>query len=578
MVAIRAISKSFCRLAREAGLSIKVTRNRVMEMRTRGFQVSEGSESFVRKSVSQLTVSILQAMMKKAGSLAVPAGQMTQACSDGELNRKPSGCGSGSSLSERCSRSCDHATRAVRWAAGFEKLLEDEEGVRCFTEFLKSEVSAENILFYQACEKFKSIPPSRVTELKSEACRIFQSFLTEDSPNAVNIDDSAQILQSDLQTPSPHMFDRAQEQIFKLMKMDSYRRFVLSPLYQRRLLEAPALSCNMEVMLTTRENGLNHSEREAHLLVCVRLGQEAELKADRKKKRLEKRGSWGEISTKSSSSLELTEPHTRAQVTAEMKKRVSIMKIHREQIKSVLVENLNGRCSLVVSTPEALSSGSPTADRYCCVFLPDGTASLAPARPGLSLRHMISGLCERRGFPLERTSLYLRGGDQPLGLELDSSGFGDQQLSLELKVTFHLELQGSGTTLRMEAQSSRSLEEVISGVLQSQQLSAPDVQLTLSGSKEAVSLSSSVFRLSGRTVHVERVGLKTQISSSSSSLKSSPRPRKQPDVAGLVELLSRAQCSRVDDQRGLLTPDQLELPSFLQLPQTRDEPEQDAAL
>ncbi len=36
-------------------------------------------------------------------------------------------------------------------------------------------------------------------------------------------------------------------------------------------------------------------------------------------------------------------------------------------------------------------------------------------------------------------------------------------------------------------------------------------------------------------------------------------------VSGLLDMLTRAQCSRVDDQRGLLTKEQLELPAFLQL-------------
>lgn len=36
-------------------------------------------------------------------------------------------------------------------------------------------------------------------------------------------------------------------------------------------------------------------------------------------------------------------------------------------------------------------------------------------------------------------------------------------------------------------------------------------------------------------------------------------------VLGLLDLLTRAQGCRVDDQRGLLTKDQLELPLFLQL-------------
>lgn len=41
-------------------------------------------------------------------------------------------------------------------------------------------------------------------------------------------------------------------------------------------------------------------------------------------------------------------------------------------------------------------------------------------------------------------------------------------------------------------------------------------------------------------------------------------------------MLTKAQCCRVDDQRGLLTKEQLEVPSFLQLPsdqeQDTDEP------
>lgn len=36
-------------------------------------------------------------------------------------------------------------------------------------------------------------------------------------------------------------------------------------------------------------------------------------------------------------------------------------------------------------------------------------------------------------------------------------------------------------------------------------------------------------------------------------------------LSDLVELLNRAQCSRADDQRGLLTKDQLEIPQFLQM-------------
>lgn len=36
-------------------------------------------------------------------------------------------------------------------------------------------------------------------------------------------------------------------------------------------------------------------------------------------------------------------------------------------------------------------------------------------------------------------------------------------------------------------------------------------------------------------------------------------------LTGFLDMLTRAQCCRVDDQRGLLTKEQLEVPLFLQL-------------
>ncbi|CAG06292.1 unnamed protein product, partial [Tetraodon nigroviridis] len=126
----------------------------------------------------------------------------------------------------------DPASRVLSWAVSFEKLLEDPCGIYHFTAFLNSEVSAENILFWQACEKFKKIPAASVDELKGEARAIYSVYLSEDAPYPVNIDDTAKTEEKDLEEPTPDMFNKAQAQIFKLMKMDSYRRFVRSPLYQ----------------------------------------------------------------------------------------------------------------------------------------------------------------------------------------------------------------------------------------------------------------------------------------------------------------------------------------------------------
>ncbi|XP_067312798.1 regulator of G-protein signaling 14a isoform X2 [Pseudorasbora parva] len=500
-------------------------------------------------------------MSKKMKTLAVPAGQMTQAVSDGELNLKLSSCGSSSSLSESSSRSGGHqcadgpASRVVSWAVCFERLLEDHVGVRYFTEFLRSEVSAENILFHQACEKFKKIPPTRLEELKKEARSIYNSFLSESSLHAVNIDDTAQMEESALETPTPDMFDKAQAQIFKLMKMDSYTRFVRSPLYQNCMLACvegrplPNIGTPEPKSKMSKKSATPPSNRKS-----VELKVPSSDSKTNRKKRLEKRGSWGadqsyqymtvsrkesQISVKSNSSLELGSGFGRTE---------------------------NGRCSVNISDPEALSSGSPTADKYCCVYLPDGTASLAPARPGLTLRDMLSSLCEKRGFPLKDVLIYLHGKDKPLSLDQDSSVCGDQQLTLELKVTFALEIVFSGRTIGIIAKSSKTLGDAISFILEKHQLRPQDVQVTLSGSDEPLNLSTNVFRLASKTMRLDKVKVGLETQASSPAPKVNQRQRKHQEMDVLVELLSRAQCSRVDDQRGLLTKEHLELPQFLQLP------------
>lgn len=50
-------------------------------------------------------------------------------------------------------------------------------------------------------------------QLKKEARSIYDSFLSESSLHAVNIDDTAQMEESALKTPTPDMFDKAQAQV-----------------------------------------------------------------------------------------------------------------------------------------------------------------------------------------------------------------------------------------------------------------------------------------------------------------------------------------------------------------------------
>ncbi|XP_036431489.1 regulator of G-protein signaling 14a isoform X2 [Colossoma macropomum] len=506
-------------------------------------------------------------MSSKMKTLAVPACQLTQAVSDGELNMsRLSGTGSSPSLNGGTSGNAGPpgadgpASRVVSWAVCFERLLEDPVGVRYFTAFLKSEVSAENILFWQACEKFRKIPPTNLDELKKEARTIYDLYLSDTSFHAVNIDDTARTEESDLEKPTPDMFSKAQQQIFKLMKFDSYARFVRSPLYQNCMLasvEGRPLPDLQPQSKGSRECVMPAGDRKS-MEVKMPL---SDSKAGKKKK-IEKRGSWG------------ADVSYRRVTVSRQESQISVKSSSSVELGSLSGRSENG-CSSPVGLDADSGSGPMRADKYCCVYLPDGTASLAPARPGLPLRDMLSGLCEKRGFPLKDVIIYLHGKDKPLSLDQDSSVLRDQQVHLELRVTFTLEIVFAGKASVIVAKSSKTLGEALSSVLQKHSLRLQDVVVTVSGTKEPLNMNTSVFSLANKTLSLANKTLSLDRAKSAGEVKgasvvetgrTSLRPKRMHDMDGLVEMLNRAQCSRADDQRGLLTKEQLELPQFLQLP------------
>uniref|UniRef100_A0A8C8LSK0 Regulator of G-protein signaling 14 n=1 Tax=Oncorhynchus tshawytscha TaxID=74940 RepID=A0A8C8LSK0_ONCTS len=459
----------------------------------------------------------------------------SQAVSDGELNMSGRGCGGSRTSLPGVQGGDAQASGVISWAVCFEKLLEDPMGIRYFTAFLRSEVSAENILFYQACEKFRKIPPSRMKEFAEEACSIFQTYLSDHAPYSVNIDDTARVEEEDLQKPEVEMFDKAQTQIFRLMKMDSYRRFVRSPLYQKCTLASvegtplpsippePTSTGSWENMATASPS-LNDSKK--------------------KNKQREKRGSWG---------VEVSYP------------KVNVSRTESQMSNS----------SVELDQGQGDGGGGSVEGGYCCVYLPDGSASLAPTRPGLPLREMLSGLCEKRGFPLKDILIYLHSKNrQPLSLEQDCSVLRDQQVSLVLRVTFALEVVFTGKTFSIIVKSSKTLLDALSMVLQKHQLRTHEAMVTMSGSDVPLSMSTNVFKLANKTLtHLltttSPVGPEVCVSPQAANPK--PRVRKNQEMDAMIELLSRAQACRVDDQRGLLTKEHLELPQFLLKPPSQDQ-------
>ncbi|GIY90567.1 regulator of G-protein signaling loco [Caerostris extrusa] len=120
--------------------------------------------------------------------------------------------------------------RVVGWSISFENVLEDPIGLKTFTEFLKREFSAENIMFWVACKQYSTLnDKSQMIKLAKD---IYDLHLRPGATEAVNINShSRQYVLLHLQNPPHDLFTQAEREIFTLMKFDCYQRFLKSELY-----------------------------------------------------------------------------------------------------------------------------------------------------------------------------------------------------------------------------------------------------------------------------------------------------------------------------------------------------------
>ncbi|XP_006884499.1 PREDICTED: regulator of G-protein signaling 14 [Elephantulus edwardii] len=536
-------------------------------------------------------------MPGKPKHLGVPNGRMVLAVSDGELSSVtgPQDQGRGSSLSIHSLPSGPSSPFPTEeqpvagWALSFERLLQDPLGLAYFTEFLKKEFSAENVTFWKACERFQQIPASDTQQLAQEARNIYQEFLSSQALSPVNIDRQAWLGEEVLAQPRPDMFRAPQLQIFNLMKFDSYARFVKSPLYRECLL-AEAEGRPLREPGSSRLGSPDTTRKKPKLkpgkslpLGVEELGQLPPSEGPggrplRKSFRRElaggaaanlRRESQGSLN--SSASLDLG---FLAFVSSRSES-------HRKSLGST----------------EGESENRP--GKYCCVYLPDGTASLALTRPSLTIRDMLAGICEKRGLSLPDIKVYLVGKEQKaLVLDQDCTVLADQEVRLENRITFELELTSLERVVRISAKPTKRLQEALQPTIAKHGLSLQHVWLHRPGEKQPLDLEKLVSSIAAQRLvldtlpgtkipdagdlspHCSQGGLPRAQDKAARSSSPPPNPlaarkRQTCDIEGLVELLNRVQSSGAHDQRGLLRKEDLVLPEFLQLP-TREPSTQDA--
>lgn len=115
---------------------------------------------------------------------------------------------------------------------------------------MKKEISAENIYFWTACERYRQMID---TERKLEAIRIFDKYLSHEASDPVNVDSKARSLtEKKLHLAEMDLFEKAQSQVFDLMKYDSYQRFIKSDIYYQyikaedKLIKVPFMSTKLD--------------------------------------------------------------------------------------------------------------------------------------------------------------------------------------------------------------------------------------------------------------------------------------------------------------------------------------------
>ncbi|XP_065684755.1 regulator of G-protein signaling 7 [Hydra vulgaris] len=120
-------------------------------------------------------------------------------------------------------------TSVERWSLSLDELLRDPQGVKVFLKHLEKEHSSENLRFWLACEEFRSCP---LKKLKEKAEAIYNEFLSRKAIYQVNLDSKLmQTVREGTSNLNHFIFFPAQQEIFRLMKSDSYPRFLKSESY-----------------------------------------------------------------------------------------------------------------------------------------------------------------------------------------------------------------------------------------------------------------------------------------------------------------------------------------------------------
>ncbi|XP_050971902.1 regulator of G-protein signaling 20 [Labeo rohita] len=116
------------------------------------------------------------------------------------------------------------------WGESFERLIKSAQGRVHFRQFLKTEFSEENLMFWLNCEDLKK--ETNKTMVEQTVKQIYEDYVSVLSPKEVSLDSRVrEVINRNMLEPSSCTFDEAQQQIYTLMQRDSYPRYMNSSMY-----------------------------------------------------------------------------------------------------------------------------------------------------------------------------------------------------------------------------------------------------------------------------------------------------------------------------------------------------------
>ncbi|XP_072177163.1 uncharacterized protein [Diadema setosum] len=453
----------------------------------------------------------------------------TLASSDGDLNHDDKGIHASASNPNLAAQGgdCDldpTIGRVSRWAVDFERLLTDELGLCCFTEFLKKEFSEENIMFWIACEKMAKITDRG--ELQKTAQEIYDKHLAPKALMPVNLDSGARALVEEaIKNPTPEMFKTQQQQIFKLMKFDSYARFLKSKLYQDCVLAEMAslpLPISLEktdgkpAAAAAGEEGVNAGGSN---LVVLGEGSGSGERNGRAmsgpvKERMDRKKSDKKGDKKKPSFSEKDEENGD-------KKKTSILPWRNKQKKPKDGDkptsssgneetSVSSRHSSVTSSDFRPAGGKYVDMNHCfhMIFPNNEILTLTP-EPDQNLGQVLMPLLEERGLGLQNVEIFLNDTKESdtvkqklVDMDQMATSLIGRQIIVERRVLFKIELPNK-RVIGVKSKLSKKIIEVLRPVAYKYKLHLDAMVVHLSDSPVPLDLDFTVASLDGQRILIE---------------------------------------------------------------------------